>query len=190
MAKTHHLSPSAHGRLVEEYYDLSTRGRIEVANLIERARELGDLKENGDYHAAKDQQGLMEARIATLKSILDNASLVLRESERADIKGKLDRKELPEHHQEFLERAYEEHVVVNGKEVTLRTIVTILYDGDDESDAERFLIGHTEEDSEHTIITPDSPIGKALIGSNVDDWVEYQGPRGTLKVHVRHIEPA
>lgn len=190
MAKIHHLSPAAHGRLVEEYYDLTTRGRIEIADAIERARELGDLKENGDYHAAKDQQGLMEARIGTLKAILDNASLVLRSSERDEIKARLASKDLPEHHQEFLEQAFEDHKLVDGKEVNLRTIVTILYDGDDESDAERFLIGHTEEQSEHTIITPDSPIGKELIGKNVDDWVEYQGPRGSLKVHVRHVEPA
>jgi transcription elongation factor GreA len=190
MAKTHHLSPSAHGRLVGEYYDLTTRGRIEIADLIERARELGDLKENGDYHAAKDQQGLMEARIATLKSILDNASLALRESEKSHIESMLKDEAVPEHHREFLERAYTEHRIVDGKGIDIRTIVTILYDGDDESDAERFLIGHTEEDSEFTIITPESPIGQALIGQTVDDSVEYQGPRGALKVHVRHVEPA
>ena len=132
----------------------------------------------------------MEARIAQLKAILDNAALVLRESEKSAIEAKLRAGEVPEHHQEFLERAYEEHKVVDGKEINLRTIVTILYDGDDESDAERFLIGHSEEESEHTIITPESPIGQALIGRNLDDWVEYQGPRGTLKVHVRHVEPA
>lgn len=190
MARTHHLSPSAHGRLVEEYYDLTTRGRIEIAHAIERARELGDLKENGDYHAAKDQQGLMEARIATIKSILDNASLALRASERDDIRARLEADDVPEHHKEFLERAFKDHRVVDGREIDVRTIVTILYDGDDESDAERFLIGHTEEESEHTIISPESPIGAALIGKNVDDWVEYQGPRGKLSVHVRHVEPA
>jgi transcription elongation factor GreA len=190
MAKTHYLSPAAHSRLVEEYYDLTTRGRIEIADAIERARELGDLKENGDYHAAKDQQGLMEARIGQLKAILDNASLVLRGAEPDEIKSRLASADLPEHHRDFLEQAFDEHVMVDGKEVTLRKVVTILYDGDDESDAERFLIGHTEEQSDFTIITPESPIGKQLIGKNVDDWVEYQGPRGTLKVHVRHIEPA
>ena len=117
-----YLSPSAHGRLVEEYYDLTTRGRIEIADLIERARELGDLKENGDYHAAKDQQGLMEARIAQLKAILDNAALVLRESEKSAIEAKLKAGEVPEHHQEFLERAYEEHKVVDGKEIQITAV--------------------------------------------------------------------
>ena len=62
MAK-HQLSKSAFDRLKAEFDDLTTRGRIDVAYKIERARELGDLKENGDYHAAKDEQGHMEGRI-------------------------------------------------------------------------------------------------------------------------------
>jgi transcription elongation factor GreA len=190
MAQIHHLSPEAHERLAGEYHDLTTRGRIEIAQAIERARELGDLSENGDYHAAKDQQGLMEGRIRQLKSILDNARLVLREAERNAIQSRLTTNEVPEHHREFLEQAFEEHQLIDGSQITLRTIVTILYDGDDESDAERFLIGHTEELSDHAIISPESPIGKALIGRNVDDWVEYEGPRGKLTVHVRHVEPA
>jgi transcription elongation factor GreA len=54
-----HLSPETHQRLTEELEDLTTRGRVEVAGRIEAARALGDLKENGDYHAAKDDQGKM-----------------------------------------------------------------------------------------------------------------------------------
>jgi transcription elongation factor GreA len=71
-----HLSRSAHERLSAEYADLTTRGRIEIAQAIERARELGDLSENGDYHAAKDQQGMMEGRVRQLKSILEQAVIV------------------------------------------------------------------------------------------------------------------
>ncbi|MFM8312244.1 MAG: transcription elongation factor GreA, partial [Ilumatobacteraceae bacterium] len=52
MAK-HHLSRAAFERLTAEHYDLTTRGRIQVAEKIEAARLLGDLSENGDYHAAK-----------------------------------------------------------------------------------------------------------------------------------------
>ncbi len=65
-----------HQRLTSELRDLTTRGRIEVAEKIERARELGDLKENGDYHAAKDEQGHMEGRIRQLESILEDAEIV------------------------------------------------------------------------------------------------------------------
>ena len=60
MAQVHHLTKTALERLQAEFHDLTTRGRIEVADKIERAREMGDLKENGDYHAAKDEQGHME----------------------------------------------------------------------------------------------------------------------------------
>ena len=49
---------------------------MEIADAIEKARALGDLSENGDYHAAKDAQGHMEARIRKLEHILDRAVIV------------------------------------------------------------------------------------------------------------------
>lgn len=70
------LSPGAHKRLQEELEDLRTRGRVEIARAIEAARMLGDLSENGDYHAAKDSQGKMEARIRQLEATLKNATIV------------------------------------------------------------------------------------------------------------------
>ena len=83
MAETH-LSRQAYERLQTEFDDLSTRGRIEIAAAIERARELGDLTENGDYHAARDEQGRMEARIRQLQAMLKNAVIV---AEGADNSG-------------------------------------------------------------------------------------------------------
>ena len=76
MSSTHPLSRAAYDRLKAEHEDLTTRGRIEIAEAIQRARELGDLSENGDYQAAKDQQGHMEGRIRQLESILENAEIV------------------------------------------------------------------------------------------------------------------
>jgi len=76
MSDVHQLSRPAYERLQAEYEDLTTRGRIEIAQAIERARELGDLSENGDYHAAKDQQGKMEARIRQIQGILLDAVVV------------------------------------------------------------------------------------------------------------------
>src|SRR6202045_1799034 len=70
------LSPQAHARLLAELEDLTTRGRIEIARAIESARALGDLSENGDYHAAKDSQGKMEARIRQLQAMLEGAQIV------------------------------------------------------------------------------------------------------------------
>lgn len=75
MSETH-LSPETHARLVDELEDLTTRGRIEIARAIEAARALGDLSENGDYHAAKDAQGKMESRIRQLQQMLSTAVIV------------------------------------------------------------------------------------------------------------------
>ncbi len=62
-------------RLQAEFDDLTTRGRIDVANKIEHARLEGDLKENAGYHAAKDEQGHMEGRIRQLEFLLENAEI-------------------------------------------------------------------------------------------------------------------
>jgi transcription elongation factor GreA len=76
MAVTQHLSQAAFDRLKAEHDDLTTRGRVEIARKIESARELGDLSENGDYHAAKEEQGKMEGRIRHLASMIQNAEIV------------------------------------------------------------------------------------------------------------------
>ena len=75
MSETH-LSRDAYERLKAELEDLTTRGRVDIAQTIETARELGDLKENADYHAARDDQGRMEARIRQLQSLVDTAVIV------------------------------------------------------------------------------------------------------------------
>jgi transcription elongation factor GreA len=65
-------------RMKQELTELTTAGRNEMSERLLRARELGDLKENAEYHSAKDAQGLMEARIRHLQYTIKNA--VVRES--------------------------------------------------------------------------------------------------------------
>ncbi len=147
-----HLSQAAYDRLRAELDDLTSRGRVEIARYIERARELGDLSENADYHAAKDDQGRMESRIRQLQAILDNA-VVLED----DAGG--------------------EDVVTTGSVVTLR------YEGDDET--ERYLIGSIEERRDDVaVISPNSPLGQALLGKRPGDTVAYEAPSGTLRVEI------
>lgn len=69
------LTQDAHDRLTAELEHLTTTGRDEIAKRIEAAREEGDLKENGGYHAAKDEQGKQEARIRTLQQLLKTAQV-------------------------------------------------------------------------------------------------------------------
>lgn len=159
MAK-HHLSRAAIDRLGAELYDLTTRGRIEIAKKIEAARLLGDLSENGDYHAAKDEQGHMEGRIRHLEHLLD-----------------------PENH---------EVVEPNGDgSVAPGSIVTILYDGDDEDMAERYLVGHPEEQAEGLeVMSPQSPLGTALLGKAEGDIVTYEVNGRALSVRILEVEAA
>ena len=144
------LSQAAYDKLQAEFDDLTTRGRIEVANKIERAREEGDLKENAGYHAAKDEQGHMEGRIRQLEHLLENAEIVEASS-----------------------------------------IYTIVYDGDSDDMAERYLIGNMEEEAEGAdVISPTSPLGAALDGASAGDTITYEAPNGALTVKVIAVDPA
>jgi transcription elongation factor GreA len=69
------LTQEAADRLAAELAHLETIGRSEIVKKIEAARAEGDLKENGGYHAAREEQGKMEARIRQLKHMLENAEI-------------------------------------------------------------------------------------------------------------------
>ena len=154
MSETH-LSQEAYDRLRAELEDLTTRGRVDIAQTIETARELGDLKENADYHAARDDQGRMEARIRQLQSLIDNA-VIVDSSQTSDT-------------------------------VAAGSIVALRYEGDDDTD--RFLVGSIEERRDDVaVVSPQSPLGQALVGRRKGDVVEYQAPGGNLKVEIVDIE--
>ena len=138
-------------RLKEEHGHLTTVWRIDIAQRIEAARELGDLKENGDYHAAKEEQGKTEARIRDLEAMIERA--------------------------EIIEGGPDDGTVAAG------SVVTIRYAGDD--DTETYLLGSIEEKRDGLeIMSPGSPIGKALVGGQAGDVVEAQTPGGALRVEI------
>ena len=145
MAETH-LSRPAYERLQAELTELTTEGRVSIAQQIETARAMGDLSENSEYHASKNQQGLMEARIRQITHILENAQIV-------DNAG-------------------------NGNEVIPGTIVTLRFQGDDGE--ERYYVGSIEERREDvTTVSPEAPLGKALIGCRTGETVSYELPNGS-----------
>jgi len=69
------LTPAAHEKLQEEFDRLTTEGRAEAERRIAEARAHGDLRENAEYDTAKNDQGMMEARIRQLRHILDTAEV-------------------------------------------------------------------------------------------------------------------
>ena len=151
------LTRETYDRLVEELDDLTTRGRTEIARTIEAARALGDLSENGDYHAAKDTQGKMESRIRHLQALLKSATVV--EGDASD------------------------------GSVAAGTVVVLRYEGDDDDDVQRYFVGSIEERrGDMAVVSPDAPLGRALIGKRAGDDVEYEAPGGSLRVTVVGVE--
>jgi len=151
------LTQETHDRLVAELEDLTTRGRNEIAATIEAARALGDLSENGDYHAAKDTQGKMESRIRHLQALLKQATVV-------------------------------EDDVGDGS-VSAGSVVVLRYDGDDEGDVQRYFVGSIEERrGDMAVVSPEAPLGKALVGRRAGDSVAYEAPGGSLRVTIVEVE--
>jgi transcription elongation factor GreA len=152
------LTQGTRDRLVAELEDLTTRGRVEIAQQIEAARALGDLSENGDYHAAKDAQGKMESRIRQLQAMLKEVEIV-------DGAGSDDGS------------------VLLGSTVTLR-----YEGDDEDDSQRFFVGSIEERQGDLPVISPSSPLGQVLVGHVAGDAVEYQAPGGMLKVHIVAVE--
>ncbi len=76
MSETYEMTAEGLASLRTEVEEMETTGRTRIAAEIKTAREFGDLKENAEYHAAKEAQGMLEARIAQLRERLSHAKIV------------------------------------------------------------------------------------------------------------------
>ena len=151
------LSQDAYDRLQAELDELIAN-RPAVAAEINARREEGDLRENGGYHAAREEQGKQEGRIRYL--------------------------------QEFL-RTAEVSEAPTADSVAPGTVVTIYFD-DDQSDTETFLLGSREiaSTTDLTVYSPESALGKAIVGANTGQTVTYTAPSGAdIKVTVVEFAP-
>jgi transcription elongation factor GreA len=151
------LSQEAYDRLKEELDELIAHRPV-IAAEINARREEGDLRENGGYHAAREEQGKEEGRIRYLQELLRNAKVG--EAPKTD-------------------------AVAPG------TVVTIQFD-DDEDDTETFLLGSREISSttDLTVYSPESALGKAILGAREGQTVTYTAPSGAdIKVTVVKFGP-
>ena len=158
MPEIHHISAETRDRLQAELIDLTGRGRIDIAAQIEAARLLGDLSENGDYHAAKEEQGKMEGRIMRLKAILENCEIV---AESEDPSG--------------------DSVVAPGLMVSIR------FQGDDEVEQYLFG-SIEERRTGIEVVSPGSPMGQALEGARAGQTVTYEANGNELSIEVVAVE--
>ena len=154
------LTQEAYDKLRAELENLSGPVRQEIIERISSARDEGDLKENGGYHAAKDEQGKVEARIRQLEDMLRRAQVG--------------------------ETPKDDGIVEPGMKVTYKFIG----DPDDSGTATFLLGNKALDDGTIDVFSPESPLGSAILGAKVGDQVSYTAPNGKeLQVEVVEAKP-
>ncbi len=139
------MTREQHAELQAELAELEGPRRAAAVEAIKVARSFGDLSENFEYHAAKNEQGMLEARITKLRTRLHEAVVVEHDTDEQVGAGSIV--EIVDEHGEAME-------------------VTISAVGG---------------------VSPDSPLGRSLMGAAVGDVVEVEAPRGSWSATVRSI---
>ena len=145
--KVEPLTQAQKEQLEAELAELEGPRRAEAVQAIATARSFGDLSENFEYHAAKNEQGLLERRITMLRDRLDRAVLV-------------------------------DEDAAAGDTVTVGSKVEI--------EDEQGELMHVEISSVGGV-SPDSPVGRALLGHKAGDEVQIEAPRGAWRARIRSV---
>jgi transcription elongation factor GreA len=158
-AKEFFLTKNGKEEIRKELDYLITIKRPEIIQALKEARALGDLSENADYDAARNEQAQIEARIAQLEHLVNNA-VIIKEGE-----GSKDRVGL-------------------GSTVELEYI-----EEDDEGDTEVYkIVGSQEADPSNNKISNNSPIASAILNHKIGDIVRVESPNGEYEVKIKNIE--
>lgn len=152
--KKFELTQDAVDRLKERLTWLEGEGRQQIIDQIATARAHGDLSENAEYHAAKDQQGLQESEVRKIRHMLENVVII---------------------------EATDDGLVGPGKFVTIR------HEGEPET--ETYFLGRREEKTgDFDVLTPESPIGRAVMGRSVGETVVAKGPHSDMKIEIVEVK--
>lgn len=156
-AKPTMLTAEGLKNLEEELAELQNVKRKEIAEKIKVARSYGDLSENSEYDDAKNEQAIMEARIATIEAILKTA-VIIDESETSN-------------ENVHLTSVVTVEMVKTGRQSKYKIVGS----------------GSNETNPREGKISDESPVGKALMGKSVGDVVEVETPSGTVALKVIEI---
>jgi transcription elongation factor GreA len=146
--KAEHLTAAQKAQLEAELAELEGPRRADMVRAISTARSFGDLSENFEYHAAKNEQGLLERRITILRDRLERAVIV------------------------------DEDAAAASGTVMVGSKVVVEDESGDPMEVEISSVGG---------VSPESPLGSALIGAKVGDEVTVQAPRGPWRGQVVSI---
>lgn len=152
------MTPRGERLLRAELQRLKTVERPRIVAAISEARSHGDLSENAEYDAAKEEQGMCEARIKDIEGKLSSANII----DVTKLKGTGDPK------------------VVFGATVTVENV-------DDGKQTTYRIVGEDEADISKNLISYKTPIAKGLLGKTVDDEIEIHIPKGTVTYDVIEV---
>jgi transcription elongation factor GreA len=142
------LTRAQHEQLSAELAELEGPKRKAVVEAIATARGHGDLSENFEYHAAKNEQGLLERRIAILRARLHDAEVI------------------------------DEEAAAASGVVTVGAMVELERDDGEKMTVEISSVGG---------VSPESPVGRALLGRAEGDEVDVEAPRGSWRARILSI---
>src|SRR5207342_1986170 len=145
--RAEHLTAAQKADLETQLAELEGPKRAEAVQAIKTARGFGDLSENFEYHAAKNEQGLLERRITMLRDRLDRAVII-------------------------------DEAAAVGDTVTVGTKVEIEDEDGEKMEVEISSVGG---------VSPDSPVGRALLGRKVGEEVEIEAPRGSWRARILSV---
>jgi transcription elongation factor GreA len=152
------LTLEAYERLKGELERLTTKGRGDTAVRLGHAREMGDIRENAEYDAAKNEQGMMEARIRELQRLLKDPDIV------------------------------EAGLATEAASPGVLVILRPLEEGDPEEETYLLAASKEERLPGARTVSISSPLGKALLGTKPGDKVSYEAPGGTFTYEVVRLE--
>lgn len=156
------LTQDAYDKLQQELEFLSGPGRADVTAKIAQARDEGDLKENGGYHAAREEQGKQEARIRQLADMLRRAQVG----------------EAPANSDE-VSPGMQVTIAFDGDESDTDTFIL----------GSRELLG-LDDSVDSNVYSPQSPVGAAVLGKSKGDSVSYIAPNGkSIDITIIKVEP-
>src|SRR5918998_3665515 len=156
------LTQEAYDKLRRELDQLTGPGRAEVTAKIARARDEGDLRENGGYHAAREEQGVQEARIRQLTDMLRRAQV-------GDSPGNADE----------VAPGTQVTIAFDGDESDTDTFVL----------GSRELLG-LDDSVDTNVYSPQSPLGSAILGKKTGESASYAAPNGrSIQVTIVRVDP-
>jgi transcription elongation factor GreA len=153
------LTLDAYNRLKAELEELTTTGREHLSERIKVAREHGDIRENAEYDAAKNEQGLMEARIRKVQAMLRDPEIV--------------------------EAPVDADEIAPGMLVTVKPVD----EDDDDDETYLLAEHAEEKVKGARTVTTQSPLGSALLGHKTGDEVSIEAPGGSFRYEIVSFEP-